>query len=215
MVKRLLVAASLAALLSGGLIVPASAAPARESGRVGTGVHSCVLAPGANCRDVIHRWALRHHGDLRGIKFARAQLHGAQLQGARLNRANFRGAVLRGADFRFASLKQAEFGPAAARVTLRDLPSCISEAGNDAAECAYADLRNANMSHANLQGAALVYADLTGADLSYSNLSYADFMGADLTGANLLGSDVSNARFLNAKFSRTTCPNGTVTDTGC
>ncbi|EJG9239661.1 pentapeptide repeat-containing protein [Listeria monocytogenes] len=48
-----------------------------------------------------------------------------------------------------------------------------------------ADLSGANLRHADLRRANLSYADLNGADLNGANLSYADLSYADLNGANL------------------------------
>ena len=53
---------------------------------------------------------------------------------------------------------------------------------------------------ANLFGAKLRNADLTNADLSGANLTNAVLIGANLTGVT---------------WSYTTCPDGTVTNTGC
>ncbi|HDU7181347.1 TPA: pentapeptide repeat-containing protein [Listeria monocytogenes] len=49
----------------------------------------------------------------------------------------------------------------------------------------HADLRRANLSYADLNGADLNGADLRGANLSYADLSYADLNGANLSYANL------------------------------
>ncbi len=59
------------------------------------------------------------------------------------------------------------------------------------------DLRNAS-----LVGAQLRDADLRGAKLD----------GADLTGADLTGADLSAASLVNVTWSRTVCPDGTVSD---
>ena len=57
----------------------------------------------------------------------------------------------------------------------------------------------------NCQGANLYRANLTNANLTNANLFRANLGGANLTGAILSG----------AKWANTTCPNGTVTNTGC
>ena len=56
-----------------------------------------------------------------------------------------------------------------------------------------ADLREADLSGANLSGADLRRADLSGADLSGANLRGADLHGADLSEANLRGADLRGA----------------------
>ncbi len=48
-----------------------------------------------------------------------------------------------------------------------------------------ADLRHADMTDANLRGADLRHADMTGADLRHADLRHADLRGANLTGAEL------------------------------
>ena len=155
---------------------------------IGTGEKTCVLGPGADCRGVVHRWGVEHHGNLRGAKFTGAHLHGADFRGADLRGADFRGAKLRHADLRGAKLKGARFhAPPGARKQANQTPSCAP----------------------NCQGADLVGANLTGADLSRANLAGALLFGANLTGANLTGATLA------ALFSNTTCPSGRVSSTGC
>ena len=50
---------------------------------------------------------------------------------------------------------------------------------------------------------------VVGATLTGANLS-----GADLTGTNLRGANLTGANLTAVKWSNTTCPDGTVTDTG-
>ncbi|NVS52579.1 pentapeptide repeat-containing protein [Listeria monocytogenes] len=69
-----------------------------------------------------------------------------------------------------------------------------------------ADLRGANLRHADLRradlsGANLRHADLRRADLSYANLSYADLRRADLSYANLSYADLSYANLRRADLS--------------
>ncbi len=68
-----------------------------------------------------------------------------------------------------------------------------------------ADLTGAHLTDAELEGADLTGANLRGAYLTDANLRGADLTDADLTGANLSG----------IVWRRTTCPDGTITDTGC
>ena len=143
--RRVLVAGAAGVVLAGGLIAPAVAAAPGD--RIGTGKIACVPGPGVDCRDVVHKWAFTHHGDLSGAKFARAKLHGADLRGARLNKANFRGVVLRHAQLQDASLKGANFSPTRPRGrVMRAEDGC-----------------NPNRQNADLSGANLSFADLTGA----------------------------------------------------
>ena len=57
-----------------------------------------------------------------------------------------------------------------------------------------ADLRDADLSGANLSGADLRDADLNGADLRDANLSGADLNGANLRFANLRDADLKDAK---------------------
>ena len=66
-------------------------------------------------------------------------------------------------------------------------------------------LTDAQLKYANLSGADITGVDLTGAFLKFANLSGADLTGAILTDANLT----------RVTWSNTTCPNGSVTNTGC
>jgi hypothetical protein len=68
-----------------------------------------------------------------------------------------------------------------------------------------ADLRDANLSAADLSGAYLIEADLSRANLSRANLSgayliEADLRGANLRGANLRGADLSGANLHDANL---------------
>lgn len=88
------------------------------------------------------------------------------------------------------------------------------------APCQGADLNGANLQGANLtganltatilQGAVLTSANLTGAMLTYAQLSQANLSETDFTGA--LGSPTAAN---NAMWFETTCPNGTITNSGC
>ena len=94
--------------------------------------------------------------------------------------------------------------------------SCPSGADLIDADLPQVDLGGANLNGANLAGANLYDANLSGADLQDANLQYVSLSGANLSGANLSGANlygiVDRER---ATFKTTTCPGGTVTDTGC
>ena len=199
--RRVLVAGAAGVVLAGGLIAPAVSASTGD--RIGTGKHTCLPGPKANCRDVFHKWMFEHHGDLSGAKFARAKLHGADLRGVNLKNANLRGVVLRHADLREAKLKGADFSPTAKRTRIgRATSSCTPN-------CQGADLTGADLSGANLYAANLANANLTGANLSSANLNA--YLGyANLTGANLSGADTAGAFFC-----RTTMPDGSINNISC
>ena len=63
-----------------------------------------------------------------------------------------------------------------------------------------ADLRNADLSGANLRNADLRNADLLGANLRNADLRNADLLGANLRNADLLGVDLRNANLRNANL---------------
>ena len=251
-----------------------------ESTTIGTGRKTCVLKPGADCRGVVHRWGVEHHGNLRKAKFTRADLRGADFRGADLRGADFRGAKLRHADLRDARLTGARFGDARrnGRVPAEALPPCglfcegadLAGAYLQGANLTNVSFFSANLTFANLDNAILIkahltFADLLGASLVRANLTSADLRGAklvppneeaasgelpapiggrgqdlpitdyrgvvaDLTGANLTGANltgvnlwlrdakgaaVGNVPLSGAIWSNTTCPDGTVTSTGC
>jgi len=217
-VLRSLAIVGTAGVLAAGVLVAPSVA-ASDGVSIGTGKTTCVPEPGANCRDVVHKWTFTHHGDLRGAKFARAKLHGADLRGARLDKANFRGAVLRHAHLQDASLVRANFSPANTRGrTPRDTPDCYPNCPE--ATLFGANLSGANLYYANLSGATLSFANLTGATLSGANLTGAYLYGTDLTGADLTAANLTNAVLTNAvltgvTWSNTSCPDGSITNTGC
>ena len=72
-----------------------------------------------------------------------------------------------------------------------------------------ADLTGMYLGGANLSGANLNKANLTGADLAGANLTDANLNKANLTGADLAGATVTGANFNDVKWSDTTCPDGT------
>ena len=68
---------------------------------------------------------------------------------------------------------------------------CLSCADLRGADLRHADLSCADLRGADLRHADLRYADLRGADLSRANLRYADLRCADLSRANLYGAKLS------------------------
>jgi len=209
---------------------PASASPMQ---RIGSGDATCVLAPKSDCTDVVDKWRVSYHGNLSGAKFVRARLHGADLRGVNLDRADLRGVVLRHAQLQDAQLRDANLSPARNLIPLTRSAGVSAASSNGAPcgqQCQGADLSGANLLGANLSGANLMGANLTGANLTAANLQKAILTNADLTGATLTsallgGSNLSETNFTgaigspgpdsNATWFETTCPNGTVTNTGC
>jgi len=225
---------------------------AASATNIGTGAKTCTLKPGADCRGVVHRWGVEHHGNLRKINLRRADLRGADFRGADLRGADLRGAILRHVDLRDARLEGAR---------LSWLPRKAKGANEVVAPdgiavtnplCAGADLKGDYSYGVDLGGGLLAGAQLEGANLSGANLSGANLWGADLYQANLfcanlsgaiaynavfIQTNVTNVDFRNAQLNgvdtslpgvantswtttgaiwgNTTCPNGTVTNTGC
>jgi uncharacterized protein YjbI with pentapeptide repeats len=223
-------AGTLTALVSVGLavVIPVALATAVtprgefNSGgilQLGTGAKTCVLGPGADCRGVVHRWTVEHHGDLRKAKFTKADVRGVDFRGADLRGADFRGAKLRHADLRGARLKGARFdAPPRPGKQANQAPSCAPAC--QGADLYGANLRGASLVRVNLGYAELAQADLRGADLTGAKMWSTDLLNADLTGANLTYANLAGANtyftdFSGVTWNATTCPNGTVTNTGC
>ena len=180
---------------------------------IGTGKKTCVLKPGADCRGVVHRWTVEHHGNLRKAKFTKADLRGADFRGADLRGADFRGAKLRHAEFRGANLRGAGFDVVKQPGKTTNGGPVWTPCRRDrcvGADLEFTDFTNANLAYANLTGAFLTYANLTGA-----NLTSADLTGADLSIANLTSANLFNANLQTATLNNATCPNGTKTWNGC
>ena len=222
-----------------------------QSTTIGTGRRTCVLKPGADCRGVVHRWTVEHHGNLRGIKLAKADLRGADLRGVDFTGADLRGAKLRHADLRDAKLKGARMSwlPRRARTANQIVapdgiavtnPACAgADLTNDysygidlgggllgGAQLEGANLSGANLSGANLYGAQFFQANLFCANLSGAYAFQASFIAANASRVNFTNADLTGAEFSNglpstlwtatgAIWSNTTCPDGTVTSTGC
>lgn len=210
--------------------VPVSASPMP---RIGSGNATCVLAPKADCTDVVEKWGVAFHGNLSGAKFVRARLQGADLRGVNLDRADLRGVVLRHAQLQDAQLRDANLSPAKKLNSLTRSAGFSAPSSNGAPcgqQCQGADLSGANLVGANLTGANLQGANLTGANLTLANLqdavlTSANLTGATLTSAQLSHTNLSETNFMgaigspgaasNAMWFETVCPNGAVTNTGC
>ena len=128
-------------------------------------------APGAWLRFFDLRGA-----DLRGVRFAGAELGHADLRGSRLDGADLTGARLHRADLGGVDLGAATLDGAVLR-----------RASLAASKCKV--------------GCSFRRARLDGADLSGANLQYASFRQADLSGANLSGADLRHASFERADLS--------------
>ncbi len=78
-----------------------------------------------------------------------------------------------------------------------------------------ANLTGANLYEAYVDGANLSGANLTGANLNWAYLTAVNLTGANLTDANLFGAGLNAANLTGVTWSNTTCPDGTITNTGC
>ena len=92
-------------------------------------------------------------------------------------------------------------------VSAKTINGCVIKAKT---ECKNADLEGAKLNKANLKGAKLQNVQLSKAKLKGANLKGANLKDADLTGANL-----TKANLTGVIWSNTTCPDGSVTNTGC
>ena len=205
---------TLTAIAAVGLALAAPVAFAgQQSTSIGSGKKTCVLKPGADCRGVVHRWTVEHHGNLRRAKFTKADLRGADFRGADLRGADFRGAKLHHADLRDARLKGARFDAVGrANKSVNDVgtscdPNCPG------ADLYGANLAGANLANTNLTGADLAYANLTRANLAgartnnkppnsgaYPDFNSADEPVADFYGANLMSATLTNTELVFASF---------------
>ena len=85
--------------------------------------------------------------------------------------------------------------------------------GFDTANLSGADLTGVDLTGANLDLTTLEQTKLTNANLSSATLSDADLTNANLTNANLKGADLTGALVSGITWSKTTCPDGTRSDT--
>jgi len=81
----------------------------------------------------------------------------------------------------------------------------------------FSTLTTANFQGSALAAGSLLYgSDLTGANFRSANMSNTNLTNVNLTNADLTGAVLPAANFrTGVKWSNTTCPNGTVTSTGC
>ncbi|MEM9961151.1 MAG: pentapeptide repeat-containing protein [Pseudomonadota bacterium] len=131
--------------------------------------------------------------DINGPSLPRADLRLAEMPGAFLPGADLRGAQLRGADLEGAVLSGANFG--------RWDPD-NDKPGDEIA----ADLRETNLSSAEMQGAILGGAQMQGADVGHAqmqgaDLSHAQMQGAILGEAQMQGAHLGGAQMQNADCS--------------
>jgi hypothetical protein len=129
-----------------------------------------------------------------------------------LSGQNLSGKYLPGCAFSYAKLVGTDLSSAVligASIPWIDGTSAVlTNADLTGAGLSYAKLINANLTNAKLSWARLDHATLSGATLTGANLSFANFTGANLTGAVLTG-----ANLYLVKWSNTTCPDGTNSDT--
>lgn len=199
--KRLISPTTFSGLAAASLILAtislgASPSLAEQSpgSHIGMGAKTCVPAPGADCSNVKHRWKFEHHGDLTGVNFSKAHLHGAKLHDATLKKANFAKAKLHRAKFHRANLNGATF----------------DGAGLKGAEFYGAKLTGTSFVNANLKGAGFgstpdsSMASRSSVDDCKANPStackYVTLNGADFSGANLAGANFAGALLVNVKF---------------
>jgi uncharacterized protein YjbI with pentapeptide repeats len=81
--------------------------------------------------------------------------------------------------------------------------------------CVRCDLREADLSGAELMYANLFRTNLSGANLTDASLEGAELFNANLSGATLKGSNLSGAKLKGAILCNTTMPDGSVDNSGC
>jgi len=180
---------------------------------------TCTLTRGAKCVGAQLRGRVKHHGDLRKANLRRADLRFADL----------RGANLKGAKFHYAPPVHGKKAKRSNQYWLCGAASCAGAKLNYAnlgytdlqgadlqgADLVYASLYEANLTDANLTDASLNYVTANYATLTDANLTDAYMPFVNLTSANLTGATLTGANLAAVTWSNTTCPDGTVTNTGC
>ena len=215
-------------------------APKRGASCKGITHHRVNLA-GRDLRGVkFHGANLRHadfrEADLRGARFDGAKLRGADFSGAKLKGAYFgpptttrKGAnQAQPAPSCYPNCPGADLGGAnfyEADLTGANLTSTTMNSANlTSASLSNANLSNAVLYSANLTAAWVASANFSSAWLTSANLTAAFLAGANFSSANLRGANLMNAQvavpgtsanFSGAFWANTTCPDGTVTNTGC
>lgn len=180
-------------------------------------------------------------GDLTGLNLAGANLAAARffyskftnvnLQGANLGRAWLQGATFTGSNFAGASLSEATLdcsgpngcdsyfliaGPNVVRFNDSDMSGTDFTGANFTGPVAGTvvfsgtNLTGARFNGAQVSSATFFRANLTGASLTGANLRGAAIVGTSLSGASLAGAQLGGVI-----WDRATCPDGTLTNTGC
>ncbi|MFM9018722.1 MAG: pentapeptide repeat-containing protein [Actinomycetota bacterium] len=155
---------------------------------IGSGSKTCTLKPRADCRGVVDRWNIEHHGNLRKIRFTRANIVGADLRGADLRGADFRGGRFRYLDLRGARLDGAKFSSLPRR----------GKRANQSQGCAVGGCDVTVLTSIRAEGAALPMADMSCGQLYCAPgtgplFENAQMGGTDLSGANLAGATTNQA----------------------
>jgi hypothetical protein len=180
-------------------------------------------------------------GDLTGLNLAGANLAAAKffyskftnvnLQGANLGRAWLQGATFKGSNFAGASLSKAVLncsGPNGCEsyfavagpnvVTFNDSDMSGTDftgadfTGPVSGTVVFSDT---NLTAARFNGAQLARATFLRANLTGASLTGAGLFGAAMLGTNLSGATVTGAQLRDVIWDRSTCPDGTLTATGC
>lgn len=138
-----------------------------------------------------------------GVDLGGIDLRGADFSNARLSTVNLAGAYYDEKtkwppDFSFAT--SGAFGPGAmfGRADLREVN--LSHANLCQSSFEQADLRGADLNHANLRESNFKQADLRGADLSHTNLVEANLSAVKFEGANVDGADLTAANLAYASM---------------
>ena len=142
--------------------------------------------------------------ELSDVRFPGADLRGARFADANLFRADFAGADLSGADFTGANLNRADLAGSTLQGAVLDKTDLSDAALGDArmehASLVEASLQRAWLGRAHLEHATLRRADLHGAWVGRASLEHANLEGAMLVGAEFPGTSFRGATLRSAYF---------------
>jgi uncharacterized protein YjbI with pentapeptide repeats len=157
--------------------------------------------------------------DLSGARLVNIQLRGADLRSWTLTGALFRGSDLSGADMRGMALNTTGYVDtdlSGAKMAGADLSWNNRSGFSGVSSFRNADLRGTDLSGVDLSYVRINDSNLTDADLSKANLTEGYLNNVNLRRATFEGATVKDIRVVGkTTWASTTCPDGTVTDTGC
>ena len=182
---------------------------------------------GANLKGADLEGADLSDATLTSVDLTGADLTGVDLSGAKMKSAGKAGAILKDVSsggikgkpnalpINYKIVRGYFIGPGVDLTGAKLRVANLAGANLKGANLTAMDLTKANLTNANLKGANLTAADLTEASMDQADMTGATLTGAYLTGAYLIGVELSGANTVGVTWLNTTCPDGTVTSTGC